>query len=153
MNARLYRSKSDEMVGGVCGGLAKYLGIDPTIVRLVFLLLLLGSGVGFMLYLILWIVIPYEGQGEAGTADAAGAGANEIADRMRQMGADVQKAIQQPNPQAGLLIGGALVIVGVLALLDNLNLPWLRWVRFDMFWPVLLIIAGAALIWRRLRRD
>jgi len=57
---RLYRSKTDTMIGGVCAGLANYLNIDPTIVRLVFVLMLLLGGHGLLVYLILWLVIPQE---------------------------------------------------------------------------------------------
>ncbi|GAB4448244.1 MAG: PspC domain-containing protein [Chloroflexi bacterium OHK40] len=59
METRLARSKSDRMLGGVCGGLAHYFGIDATIVRLVFVLAVL-SGLSPLIYLILWIVMPQE---------------------------------------------------------------------------------------------
>ncbi|HEX9116593.1 MAG TPA: PspC domain-containing protein, partial [Anaerolineae bacterium] len=60
MSTRLYRSRKDHMVAGVCGGLGEYLGIDSTLVRLFFVLLALpGAGVGFALYLILWVILPY----------------------------------------------------------------------------------------------
>ncbi|MCA9976691.1 MAG: PspC domain-containing protein [Anaerolineales bacterium] len=58
MDKRLTRSNSDKMVGGVAAGLADYLNIDPVIVRLIFVLLTLKSGVGPMLYLILWLLMP-----------------------------------------------------------------------------------------------
>ncbi len=151
MNNRLYRSRTDQMIGGVCGGLAEYLKIDSTLIRLFFVLLGLGTGVGVALYLILWIIIPYEGEGEAGTAETRRAGADEVAERVRSLGSDVQRAFQQPNPKAGLVVGAGLIILGLAFLIDTLNLPWLRWLRFDTFWPVLLILAGAVLIWRRLR--
>jgi phage shock protein PspC (stress-responsive transcriptional regulator) len=57
---RLYRSKTERMVGGVCGGLAQYLKLDPTLVRLFFLLLLLIPGPGLIIYLIMWIITPLE---------------------------------------------------------------------------------------------
>jgi phage shock protein C len=57
---RLYRSRTDVMLGGVCGGLAKYLNVDPTIIRLVFVLLLFLGGGGFWIYLVLWIITPVE---------------------------------------------------------------------------------------------
>lgn len=60
MDTRLVRSSSDRMIGGVCGGLARYFGIDATIVRLVFVLAVL-SGLSPLIYLILWIVMPMEG--------------------------------------------------------------------------------------------
>ena len=58
-NNRLYRSKSSKMIAGVCGGLADFFGLDPSLVRLVFVLLALLGGHGLLLYLILWIIVPY----------------------------------------------------------------------------------------------
>jgi len=55
---RLYRSKSEVMLAGVCGGLAEYIGVDVTAVRLAFLLLLFVGLGGFWLYVILWIIMP-----------------------------------------------------------------------------------------------
>ncbi len=57
---RLYRSRRDRMIGGVCGGLAEYLDTDPTIIRLAFALSILLGGAGVIAYLIMWIVIPEE---------------------------------------------------------------------------------------------
>lgn len=57
---RLYRSRTDVMLGGVCGGLAKYLNVDPAVIRLVFVLLLFLGGGGFWIYLVLWIITPLE---------------------------------------------------------------------------------------------
>ena len=54
---RLSRS-NNKMIGGVCAGIAEYLGLDPTIVRIVWVLLLFFAGFGIMLYLILWIIMP-----------------------------------------------------------------------------------------------
>ena len=56
--SRLYRSRSDRMIGGVCGGLGKYLNIDPTVVRLLFVALALLGGPGLVIYLIMLIVVP-----------------------------------------------------------------------------------------------
>ncbi|MFH1106668.1 MAG: PspC domain-containing protein [Candidatus Micrarchaeota archaeon] len=55
---RLYRSGNEKILGGVCGGIAEYLGIDPTIVRLVWVLLSLAWGAGIVLYIIMWIITP-----------------------------------------------------------------------------------------------
>ncbi len=64
---RLYRSRTDLMLGGVCGGLAKYLNVDPAIIRLVFVLLLFLGGGGFWIYLVLWIITPVEPLPETGS--------------------------------------------------------------------------------------
>ncbi|MGB9632970.1 MAG: PspC domain-containing protein, partial [Chloroflexaceae bacterium] len=60
MDTRLARSRTDRIIGGVCGGLARYFGIDATIVRLVFVLAVL-SGLSPLIYVILWIIMPLEG--------------------------------------------------------------------------------------------
>lgn len=58
---KLYRSSSNEMIAGVCAGIADYFNVDPTIVRLAFLLMALAGGPGVILYIILVLVIPEEG--------------------------------------------------------------------------------------------
>jgi len=58
MQHKLYRSQTDSMLGGVCGGLGEYLGVDSTLIRLAFVLLTLGGGHGLLLYIIMLIVVP-----------------------------------------------------------------------------------------------
>lgn len=58
MNIKLYRSKTQKMVGGVCGGLAEMFGIDVSIIRILVAISMLFFGTGFILYLIAWLVIP-----------------------------------------------------------------------------------------------
>lgn len=55
---RLTRSTTDRRIAGVCGGLAKFLNIDPTVVRIIFLIALLWGSLGFWAYLIVWIAAP-----------------------------------------------------------------------------------------------
>ena len=57
---RLYRSKKERIIAGVCGGLGEYFGIDPTIVRIIWVLLGLMGGSGIIAYIIAWIIIPEE---------------------------------------------------------------------------------------------
>lgn len=59
MNSKkLYRNPNDQMIAGVCSGLADYLGLDTTIVRLIFVLLFFLGGNGILIYIIMWIVMP-----------------------------------------------------------------------------------------------
>lgn len=60
---KLMRSQDDRLLAGVCGGLGKYMGIDSTIIRIVFALLAVFTGFGFLLYVILWLVMPVEPSG------------------------------------------------------------------------------------------
>lgn len=55
---RLVRSDSQKMLAGVCGGVAQYLGWDPTIVRVIWVVLTLAGGSGILLYVILWLLMP-----------------------------------------------------------------------------------------------
>lgn len=60
MEKKLYRSKTDKKIAGVCGGLAKYLNVDPTIVRLIWALVVVCGGAGLLAYIICALVIPEE---------------------------------------------------------------------------------------------
>jgi phage shock protein PspC (stress-responsive transcriptional regulator) len=57
---RLHRSRTEKMIAGVCGGLAEYFGVDPTLIRVLWVLITLLAGVGVLLYLILWVVMPLD---------------------------------------------------------------------------------------------
>ena len=60
MQKKLVRSKKNRMIGGVCGGIAEYLGVDPTIVRLIWAFAAVFWGTGIILYLLAWVIIPEE---------------------------------------------------------------------------------------------
>jgi phage shock protein C len=55
---KLYRSNDDRWIAGVCGGIAEYFNLDPTLIRVLFILFGLIVGGGLIIYLILWLVIP-----------------------------------------------------------------------------------------------
>jgi len=154
MHRRLTRSTSDKMIGGVCGGLGRYLGIDPTFVRLFFVLLAFADGGGGIIYLILWLVLPSEEQPQ--DADMAGtirSSREEIARRAREVSGELAEAVRTPHPRAHLYVGGVLVLLGVVLLLRSLDITWLRWLDLGVLWPALLIVAGVALLVNHLRGE
>ncbi len=57
-NNRLSRNLDNRMIGGVCSGLGDYFGIDPTILRVIWALLMFGYGIGVVFYIIAWIIMP-----------------------------------------------------------------------------------------------
>ncbi len=119
---RLHRSGSDRMIAGVCGGLATYFAIDATVVRLIWAVVTVLTGVlpGSLIYLLFVIIVPVARPGDAAEATDEGRPA-----------------------LAGLL----LIIMGTLLLLGNFGLfHWLSWGRL---WPLLLILVGVALLARR----
>jgi phage shock protein C len=70
---RLYRSRKEHMLGGVCGGLAEYIDVDPSIIRLVFVVvLILSMGLAILVYIAAWFIIPEpsdESTGQTTTTD------------------------------------------------------------------------------------
>lgn len=128
---RLARSETEKMIAGVCGGLAAYLGIDPVLVRLAFVVLLLASGIGLAIYVILWIVMPAESQVPAQV-------------RVMTDGVDDPAAYKkQANPAA--TVGVILILLGAFFLLNQMG-----WIP-GIFWPIILIGAGLYYLIRRSR--
>lgn len=153
MDRRLFRQRSNRMIAGICGGLGEYLAIDPTFVRIFFVLLALINGIGVLIYFLMWIIVPPEDAASISLREAARTGADEIAEQARTMGADLRQAVRRPNSQTWMYIGLGLVILGFFALLDNLPWRWLHWFNWNVFWPVLLILGGIALIVRYFRKE
>ncbi len=142
--SKLYRSQENKILGGICGGLGEYLGIDPTLVRIFFVIFSLASGSGVLVYLLLWIIIPSAGETS---------GTEEFSSRTRQMGRELGEALRNPNPGAMRWIGAGLVAAGLIFLLQNFNFPWLRWLNQDILWPLLLIAGGIALLLRAVKGE
>ena len=114
----LRRSRDDKVIAGVCGGLGRYLGVDPVLLRIAFVVLAVAGGGGILIYVVAWILIPEEREGE-------------------NLGA-VKPAGQEVTR---LIVGGALIAIGTILLL-NLSLP-----RFGKyFWPLALIAIGVAVV-------
>ena len=61
----LYRSRSDRKLAGVCGGLAAFFSLDPTLIRVLFVILTLAGGSGIVIYVAIWIMVPNHPQGAA----------------------------------------------------------------------------------------
>jgi phage shock protein C len=55
---KLYRSQTQRMIAGVCGGLAEYFNVDATLIRVLFLILTVFGGSGLVIYLVMWIIVP-----------------------------------------------------------------------------------------------
>jgi phage shock protein C len=157
---RLYRSRSDRMLFGVAGGMADWLGLDPSLVRLVWALLILAGGVGLLLYIVAAIVIPEEPLGGAATAASAGpaAGAAEGtsgAETDAQAGTDWQArraarraARAERGGNGAMIFGLLLIVVGGWFLAD-------RYLNIDsaVLFPGVLIVIGGALVIGALARS
>lgn len=146
---RLRRSRSDQVLGGVCAGIAHYFNTDPLLIRLVFVVFTLAQGAGVLLYVLLWVLMPVEG------AEPAPAGADVIRAGVAGVGSDVSRAaarLRGVAPDArrqGMWLGGLLVVVGLYLLALNQGL--FAWWNWSVAGPVLLILIGLILVKRRLR--
>jgi phage shock protein C len=125
----LRRSKQDRVIGGVCGGLARYFGADPVLFRIGFLALLIPGGLGLLLYIIAWIVIP-----EFKTAHD-----EQMDTDHRPVGSRI----------AGAIIGGALILIGIMILLDQL----IDWFDPRIMGGLALVVLGAIIVIRGMQSE
>ncbi|HEY3228228.1 MAG TPA: PspC domain-containing protein [Roseiflexaceae bacterium] len=101
MQPRLMRSRTEVIIAGVCGGLAEYFGLDPVIVRLIFVLVTLTTGIGFIVYPVLWLVMPKAGAFGSSAprlpqdADAWRHRMNEFGQEVAQAGQQISKEMRQ----------------------------------------------------------
>lgn len=141
MEKRLVRRKSGAVLGGVCNGLGDYLGVDPVLVRIFFLLLVVLNGAGTLIYLILWVTIPAEDT----------VGSPELGRRINTVGSEFGNAMRDMGPRRMQWIGAGLLAFGLVALLDNLGVHFFSWLQDGVVWAVVLMVTGAVLVWRALR--
>jgi phage shock protein C len=143
---RLYRGRSDRMIFGICGGLAQYFQIDPTIVRLFFVLGAIFSGGAFGLaYLVMLFVIPEEPIGASGATDPS-AGREGSSFFGHSDPGSFGFASDDIRHRRNQWIGWGLLGLGVIILVSNLHL--LSWLNFNITWPLFLIVVGVYLLLR-----
>ena len=129
---KLRRSRQDRVFFGVCGGIAEYFSIDPVVVRIAFVIITLAGGAGVLAYIIMAMVMPDNDPMPMGSGEGPYLTGGTL-----------------PN---GNILGrnasmiGALILIGLgmLFLIDNLQ--WFGWFQPALFWPLILIGIGAALL-------
>jgi len=154
MNRRLYRSRTDTVLGGVAAGLATYLNADPALVRIAWAILVpLTGGAAFLAYIVAWIAVPEEPAPIAAAPSAPADGAEAGAPPATEGGTPVsapQTAPAEPRSEgrAGVVVGVGLVLIGLWFLVRQ-YLPPIDW---DLLWPVILIGIGALILITSSRR-
>jgi len=144
---RLYRSRSDRIIAGICGGLGRYFNIDPVFVRIAFILLTLADGFGLLLYLILLIFVPEE-PGEHVEVDR-GEKIKEFASRVGQEAKSWTEGVRSNKNWLGdkrNVIGLIIIIFGLILLINQL-FAW-SWFKWHLFWPLIIVIIGLYLIFK-----
>jgi phage shock protein C len=136
---KLVRSDTDKMIAGICGGLAEYLSIDPVFVRLAFVILLFASGIGFPIYLILWVVMPR--RATVGASDAV-----VMQDNIKDLKATVSDQANRLGRPA--TVGVVFILLGIFFMLSEFG--WTASLG-GAFWPLVIIGLGVLLLLRRRR--
>jgi phage shock protein C len=143
---KLHRIRSEAMLGGVCAGLAHYFNIDVTIVRLIFILLVVLPGIGVLLYFILWFLLP----SEEDAASDWGYTADEIGMRGRRFGREVSDVFVKRRENTIRLAGIALILLGLVALV-RIFIPGVFFWIDRISGPLVLILIGGTLLFLALR--
>ena len=133
MYKKLCRSVKNRKLGGVCGGIAEYLNVDPTLIRIIFIVLMITWGSGILIYLLLWIILP----------ECSSEKAEETSDYVydEKRGEWIGKA----RDNAALIVGITLTIIGILVLAGH----FIPHFSVSLVWAVALIIFGLYLILKR----
>ena len=134
---RVMRDSEDRFLAGVCSGVARHLGISTLWVRIAFLVMVLWSGFGVVLYAGLWALVPLDDPTRDDDVSAPGLAS------ARRRGFRSKRAIRRRDVGVAASIG--LLALGGLVLLQNLGL----WVNPRLFWPLLVAATGLALLWRQ----
>lgn len=131
---RLYRSSKNVVIAGVCAGLGDYFAIDPTFLRLLFIIITLAGGSGVLVYLILWIVLP----SETTKKDISEETIKENVDEIREKAEEFASSGKSQS-----WWGVILLIAGLFFLFDNFGLfrVFRQYINFNLWdlWPLILI--------------
>lgn len=152
-SARLERSTKNSVIAGVCGGIAEYLVVDATLVRIVFVLgTLVTAGFGILAYIVLLLVMPLPGR----AAPLPGIVGEAKGESLSAPSAGAPDAAQDPaaHAEAGqrrtMAVGLLLVLLGAIFFLGNLGA--FRFVQFQLVWPLVLIALGVLVLAQRVRQ-
>jgi len=132
---KLFRSVDDNIIAGVCGGLAQYFQIDSSLVRIIFVLLAIGGGSGLLIYLILWLVIPVKKETER----------ENDKDKVKSIAKEIKLETKMKRTKRINILGVVLILVGLVSLWNQVFPKLIDW---EIVWPVILVLIGILLIFR-----
>ncbi|MBL6963433.1 MAG: PspC domain-containing protein [Bacteroidetes bacterium] len=140
---RLFRDSSNEVIGGVASGLAKYFDVDVTIVRILFVLAGIFGGWGVIVYIIFWIAVPRKtliDQDTSFNQDQAEKSPPKDYSENKYRQTDVPE--QEQKSRGGLIGGTILIIIGTFFIMER----YIPRIDFDDFWPFLLVLIGLTIL-------
>jgi len=151
---RLYKSKKNKTIAGVCGGIAEYFDIDPVVVRLIFILFFFIGGAAIIAYILGAIIIPNPPEEHVESTDTKAPSTKPSTKTVQKEPAPVPAS----SSNTSLIIGIILVLVGAYFLMGNLPFLrqyywWFRWNLRDFFVPGIFIAIGIILLIHGSRRN
>jgi len=144
---KLYRSRENAMIGGVCAGLAEYFNIDASLARLAAVILIFPGGLSIWAYIVAWIVIPHKPL----ITDTSTVSDSSIEDNVPVVAEG--ESISEPEEggdKSRFIVGIVLVGLGILFLLNTFNI--FVWFSFFKMWPLVLIIVGLVILFKGINR-
>jgi len=160
MQKRLYRSETDRIIWGVCGGLAQYFDIDPTIIRIIAVLSIFLNGAGIIAYIVLAIVIPSEKSRATDPKETVRENIEEMRAAAENLGKEVKETLEASAEKTRhqvsrrwLWLGVILIVVGVIAVGVNLARSFFWWLDWRYLWPVILVLIGLLVIFGSRKRS
>lgn len=147
---KFYRSRTDRVLFGVCGGLGRYFNVDPVLFRLLFILLFFIEGAGLLLYVIMVFVTPEEPKIGEENREGLGEEVKEFADKVEKKVKDISKEAHLDENKASdsrNALGIAIVLVGLFFLSREI-LP-MAWLSSDIIWALVIIGIGFYIIFKR----
>ncbi len=155
---RLTKSSDERMIFGVAGGLGEYFDVDTVLVRVVFALLVLSTGVGLLAYIVLAIVVPSQASVAAQPGDVVRENVERMPGEVSRAGRRLEAVFRGEGDEGrsgvadrGRYLAGVLLIV-VGGLLLAANFGWLGWFSWLKLWPLLVVAAGVIVVLGRARR-
>lgn len=148
MKQTLYRARKNRIFGGVASGLGDYLNIDPIIIRVIFIVSIFLSGIGILLYIILWIVVPEENIYSAyGAKPPEPQVRSEKQDNINVEGVFTSDYIPKRNNNGTFILGIILIIAGLFFL----GVEIFSFLNFTDLFPLIAIGIGIGLIYNSLK--
>ena len=144
---KLRRSTTNRIIAGVAGGLGEYFNIDPTILRIAFILLTVFGGSGILIYLVLWLIMPNDQSQDSDSNEHIKKNVTEISERARSFAQDIR--LNPTREDSRFWWGLTIIIFGFLVLFHNFGL-------FEIFnigklWPIILVVLGVMILTRNKR--
>ena len=143
---KIYRSRTDRIIFGVCGGLGEYFQIDATIFRILFLLLFFCGAAGLILYLLMAILIP-KNSATGGFGGQDGSLSANLKNRVQELAAEI-KSNKSLKLDRRTVFASLVIFLGVWLILQQIFPSYNHWLSWSVFWPLAIIFIGLAIIVR-----